>query len=203
MIHFLCLFMTLSIDIFLATFSYGANHILISKKRNGIIAIICSLFLILSLFLGETISHMIPDGMISKISFVIFILLGIWKLLTSISNWQKKRKGIKKVVFFYHGMKLVFHITNDYSLADSDHSKDISTVEALLLAIALSIDNLMAGIAFATFCLHPLFLFLLCSVLHFLILECGYFIGKKVSHSVHMDLSWLTALLFFILAFFR
>ena len=204
MVHFLCLFIALSIDAFLATFSYGASGIKVSRKINIIVASICSTFLLLSLFLGQELKPFLAESLVYKISYIIFILLGIWKLLESIyHHWKRKIIKKKQVEFHCHNLRLIISIMQDYSLADKDQSKDISMMEAILLATALSVDSLIAGIAFHMFPLPPIILFFLCTLLNFIILESGYILGKKISKSFHIDLSWLTAILFFLLAILK
>lgn len=204
MVHFLCLFAALSIDAFLANLSYGASGIKVSMRVNIIIATICSTFLLISLFAGQILIPFLGKEIISKISCIIFILLGIWKLRVSIyHHWKKKMMDKKQVEFHYHNIKLIISMMQDYSLADQDKSKDISIAESLFLGTALSIDSLIAGIAFAIVPLNPMILFFLCMLLNLIILESGYRLGKRICKKVHIDLSWVTSVLFFLLAFLR
>lgn len=204
MVHFLCLFIALSMDAFLANLSYGANGIKVSTKVNVILATICSTFLLVSLLLGQILMPFFKEDMIHNMSSTIFILLGIWKVKEGICNcWKKKIHRKKQMEFHYHNIKFIISIMQDYSLADQDQSKDISIMESLFLGIALSIDSLIGGLAFMKVPFHPILLFLLCILLNLIVLEGGYRLGKRISQKTRMDLSWFTALLFFLLAFLK
>jgi len=65
------------------------------------------------------------------------------KLKMYIRNISFKKSSLSKI-------KMIIKIYSDYEKADADNSKRLSAVEAISLALALSLDGFSAGIAFNT-----------------------------------------------------
>ncbi len=109
--------LALSVDSFVAAFSYGASKIKIPFSSVGIISVTSSLITGLSMLTGSFVKDYIPSGFTTLLSFGILFLLGVLKLFDSS---QPKN-------------------------ADKDHSQSISPKEALSLSAALSLDGCAAG----------------------------------------------------------
>lgn len=109
--------LALSVDSFVAAFSYGTSKIKIPFSSVGIISVTSSLITGLSMLTGSFVKDYIPSGFTTLLSFGILFLLGVLKLFDSS---QPKN-------------------------ADKDHSQSISAKEALSLSAALSLDGCAAG----------------------------------------------------------
>lgn len=109
--------LALSVDSFIAAFSYGTSKIKIPLSSVGIISVTSSLITGLSMLAGSFVKDFIPSGFTTLLSFGILFLLGVLKLFDSS---QPKN-------------------------ADKDHSQSISPKEALSLSAALSLDGCAAG----------------------------------------------------------
>lgn len=109
--------LALSVDSFVAAFSYGTSKIKIPFSSVGIISVTSSLITGLSMLTGSFVKDYIPSGFTTLLSFGILFLLGVLKLFDSS---QPKN-------------------------ADKDHSQSISPKEALSLSAALSLDGCAAG----------------------------------------------------------
>lgn len=109
--------LALSVDSFIAAFSYGTSKIKIPLSSVGIISVTSSLITGLSMLTGSFVKDFIPSGFTTLLSFGILFLLGVLKLFDSS---QPKN-------------------------ADKDHSQSISPKEALSLSAALSLDGCAAG----------------------------------------------------------
>ena len=109
--------LALSVDSFIAAFSYGTSKIKIPLSSVGIISVTGSLITGLSMLAGSFVKDFIPPGFTTLLSFGILFLLGVLKLFDSS---QPKN-------------------------ADKDHSQSISPKEALSLSAALSLDGCAAG----------------------------------------------------------
>lgn len=109
--------LALSVDSFVAAFSYGTSKIKIPLSSVGIISVTGSLITGLSMLTGSFVKDFIPSGFTTLLSFGILFLLGVLKLFDSS---QPKN-------------------------ADKDHSQSISPKEALSLSAALSLDGCAAG----------------------------------------------------------
>lgn len=109
--------LALSVDSFVAAFSYGTSKIKIPLSSVGIISVTSSLITGLTMLTGSFVKDYIPSGFTTLLSFGILFLLGVLKLFDSS---QPKN-------------------------ADKDHSQSISPKEALSLSAALSLDGCAAG----------------------------------------------------------
>lgn len=109
--------LALSVDSFIAAFSYGTSKIKIPLSSVGIISVTGSLITGLSMLAGSFVKDFIPPGFTTLLSFGILFLLGVLKLFESSSPVN----------------------------ADKDNSHSISAREALSLSAALSLDGCAAG----------------------------------------------------------
>ena len=109
--------LALSVDSFIAAFSYGTSKIKIPLSSVGIISVTGSLITGLSMLSGSFVKDFIPPGFTTLLSFGILFLLGVLKLFESSSPVN----------------------------ADKDNSHSISAREALSLSAALSLDGCAAG----------------------------------------------------------
>lgn len=109
--------LALSVDSFIAAFSYGTSKIKITLPSVGIISVTGSLITGLSMLAGSFVKDFIPPGFTTLLSFGILFLLGVLKLFES----------------------------SEPANADKDNSHSISAKEALSLSAALSLDGCAAG----------------------------------------------------------
>lgn len=109
--------LALSVDSFVAAFSYGTSKIKIPLSSVGIISVTGSLITGLSMLTGSFVKDFIPSGFTTLLSFGILFLLGVLKLFDS----------------------------SEPANADKDNSHSISAKEALSLSAALSLDGCAAG----------------------------------------------------------
>lgn len=109
--------LALSVDSFIAAFSYGTSKIKIPLSSVGIISVTGSLITGLSMLAGSFVKDFIPPGFTTLLSFGILFLLGVLKLFES----------------------------SEPANADKDNSHSISAKEALSLSAALSLDGCTAG----------------------------------------------------------
>lgn len=109
--------LALSVDSFIAAFSYGTSKIKIPLPSVGIISVTGSLITGLSMLAGSFVKDFISPGFTTLLSFGILFLLGVLKLFES----------------------------SEPANADKDNSHSISAKEALSLSAALSLDGCAAG----------------------------------------------------------
>ena len=98
------------------------------------------------------------------------------------------------------------HNLTTASFSEKVNKKDIqilSSGEAALLSVVLSIDSITAGISSETPLLSPAVIFLVSAAIHFLTMALGLSAGKFLRKKISYNFSWLSAALFFILAFTR
>jgi len=205
MVQSLILVLSLCIDTFVTSIVYSSNKIKIPVVSGLIIDTICSLFLAISLFFGYLIKDFIPINIASTISFLLLLILGVYRLFEAFfKNLIKKYydKG-SPLTFKIFEFKFILQIYADEIKADLDESKILSPKEAFFLAVALSLDSLTVGFGCSLGTVNYLATVLLSFLVGALLLVLGGYVGKKISKNYNLNLSWLSGALLIILAFIR
>lgn len=205
MVQSLILVLSLCIDTFVTSIVYSSNKIKIPVVSGLIIDTICSLFLAISLFFGYLIKDFIPINIASTISFLLLLILGVYRLFEAFfKNLIKKYydKG-SPLTFKIFEFKFILQIYADEIKADLDESKILSPKEAFFLAVALSLDSLTVGFGCSLGSVNYLATVLLSFLVGALLLVLGGYVGRKISKNSNLNLSWLSGVLLIILAFIR
>lgn len=205
MVQSLILVLSLCIDTFVTSIVYSSNKIKIPVVSGLIIDTICSLFLAISLFFGYLIKDFIPINIASTISFLLLLILGVYRLFEAFfKNLIKKYydKG-SPLTFKIFEFKFILQIYADEVKADLDESKILSPKEAFFLAVALSLDSLTVGFGCSIGSVNYLATVLLSFLVGALLLVLGGYVGRKISKNSNLNLSWLSGVLLIILAFIR
>ncbi len=202
MLTYLTLILALSLDTFMAALSYEANKIKIPITSNLVISFICSLTLVISILFGNLLSNIIQPDILKWVSFLILFGIGIFKIFDSQVKKCLKNKSSKQVHFKIFNFKFILQIYADYPEADIDKSKSLSILEAISLALALSIDGLSAGLAFASNISYISLIFILGLFINIAFILLSKLFGYIFSKT-HFDLSFIGGFLFIILALFR
>lgn len=115
--------------------------------------------------------------------------------------FKSRRK--RQLTFACSGFSFVLDIYMDETKADMDFNKRLSVKEGLYLAIALSLDSLVSGIACAGGIDHPCSLLLCSFMIGGSVLLAGIKIGNVWGKIERWNLSWISGIVFLILAFTR
>ena len=193
MLVYLFFIMALSFDTFIAALTYEGNKIEIPFFSNLIISGICSFSLIISLSLGGFLGSLLPEKWLKYTSFIILFILGVFKIFG-----DGIRKHMKKRNYKIHFFNNILNIYCDYKSADCDESKHLSKLEAVLLSIALSFDNLTSGIAFRISYVYFIPIFLLNFFVNVLSI-----LSAKVFSNIKYNFSIIGGLIFIIIAFLK
>ena len=185
---FILLVLVLSMDAFAAGFSYGLEKVRVPFLSLSIIALLSGSMLTASMLLGNLVLDMIPERFTRGLSFFILFLLSLYKFYDALP-WLHRKSA---------------HLTTEkISQKVNRQDKDLlSCREAALLAFALSVDNISAGLCTGTVSLPPALLWLLTTAIHFLTLKTGLTAGKIMSDRSG-GLAWLGAAILLVLAFLR
>lgn len=191
-----------SIDSLSAGFAYGTSRVKIKPLSLLFLVFIPSLCITLMTKAGSLIFSLIPATLLSVLSFLILCVLGLTKLFESlirhlsgkyadtVGNWACKIKQ----------MNIIFTIYFSPEDANKQDTQILSAKEALFLSLALSLDSILASMAFS-FQVSSLPVFFLLAVLfHFLLFMAGYLLGMLMSKKFSIDLSWLSGLFLLLLA---
>ena len=205
MLESLLLVFSLCVDAFVASFAYGTNKIKIPVVSNIILTSISTLFLMLSIALGSLIHGLISEKLAHIICFIILFLLGFLRVFEGfLKNYlNKKALSPHNIEVTLFNFKLVLNVYADVTLADLDHSKSLSTKEALYLGTALSLDSLIVGFGAALAPISFLQITLFSIIFNFFAIAIGAFIGSKCAEKLDIDLSWLSGLILMILALLK
>ncbi|MCL2355505.1 MAG: sporulation membrane protein YtaF [Oscillospiraceae bacterium] len=194
---------SVSIDSFAAGFAYSSNKIKIPFSSILIINIIGSAFMGVGLLVGNTLQNFIPIWVTAWLAFGILFILGLVKLLDSITkSIIKKHSGInKEIKLSLFNFKFIIHLCANPEKADIDSSKVISWSEATAVAISLSLDGLAVGIGASLAGVSGLAVFLFSLITDPIAIMLGCFVGSSLAKKVAFNLSWIAGIVLILLAF--
>jgi len=164
----LVLAVIVSIDTFASGFGYGASKTKVPLRHIVVIDIIGSILLGSGLLLGFLVGHLVHTDITKVLSIGILVAMGGYKILSFVV------KRIKKSV---------------------DVPCEIKWTETIVLAVALSFDNMAVGIGAAihdaslVFCIAVIVFSIATDFLFFI---SGHSLGEKVTKKTSLDLSWLS-----------
>lgn len=202
MCDILILVLALSTDTFVASIAYGANRLHISWIKVIAVNGICSGCLGAALLLGSVINGLVPEGFAKGAAFSFLFLLGIVKLLDYIiKKYINSHVNVHKdLTFSISGLSIIINIYGNPLAADWDHSKSLSWKETIMFSLAMSLDSLVAG-TLSGFLMIPPGLTAIASLLIGIgVMAIGLFLGHKLAALKGWDLSWVSGILFLILA---
>lgn len=193
-----------SVDSLTAGFAYGTSRVRIRPLAGLFLVIIPSLTITLMTQLGSFIFSLFPAQLFSTLSFLLLFFLGCEKLMESlirhlagkypniVSNWACRIKQIN----------IIFTIYFSPEDANKQDTQVLSAKEALFLSLALSLDSILASMAFSYKAPSPIVFFLSAVLFHFLLFLSGFLLGSLVSKKFSIDLSWLSGLFLLLLALY-
>ena len=193
MLGSLILVFALCTDTFVASLAYGANRVHVGWGKVALLNGICSGCLGLALGLGSVISSVLPGDVTRLICFVSLFLLGFIKFLDySIKAYINRHCCIRRnLSFSLSGMKVIVNIYGDPMAADVDGSQSLGWKETVFLALAMSIDSLVAGTMALSFAVGVCMMY------------GGLWLGRKVASRFRYDLSWISGVLLMVLALMK
>lgn len=192
----------LSTDAFVSGFSYGASKIKIPLPSALVIAFICSGTLALALFFGGFLGNYIPETITTSICLLLLFALGLTKLFDSgvKALIRRQEKLTKHIHFSFFRLRFILKIYADPEVADRDHSRILSPSEAMLLALALSLDGLAVGFSAGISQSSPYLILAFSLIYDLFAISLGAKLGQKFSKRSRLDLSWLGGVLLLVLA---
>lgn len=195
----------LSIDAFVACFVYGTSRVRIPAASLLILSAVSAGTLSASLFIGNGIGSLLPPTITRALSFLILFFLGLIKLFDSTLKHfiQRKYTAPKNLRFSLLNLQFILTIYADPAQVNQEDQEILSPREALPLGLALSLDSAAAGIGAGAASL-PFLTTIFLSLLSTLgAVTVGSFLGRRLSHHLTLDLSWLCGLLLMGLALLK
>lgn len=183
------LVVVLSLDAFTAGLSYGTAKVSVPLLSVFIIALLSGAMLTLSLLAGNYLLALIPTGLTKTISFMVLFLLSLYKFYDTLPILHRRDSQL-----------------TTGNISERVNKKDkavLSGREAALLAVALSIDNISAGLCTGTVSLPFITLLIFTSVIHFIAIQTGLMTGRLLLSKTSHNFTWLGACILMLLAFLR
>lgn len=197
--------LVLSLDTFIAAFSYGMKKIRIPFLSVLVIDGICSLSVALSLIIGLLIKNIVPVTATTALCFAILFLLGLCKMLDGMTKSLIQKYGVinSNIKFSAFNFRFVLSVYANPEWADIDQSKIISPKEAITLSIALSLDGCAAGFGTAFGSNNGICILLFSFLLQTLAITSGTWLGNRAAKRLTPGFSWVGGLVLICLAFLK
>jgi len=196
-----------SLDAFTASFAYGTKGVKIPFLSNQIINLICSSIFGISLWIGSAVRQYLPGWLTIGVAFTILFVIGLMKLLDSITksiirrhNQRNKDDLSREVKFTLFNFRFILNLYANPENADVNENKVISPAEAALLAVSLSLDGIAVGFGAALGNVNILAAFLISLVTDMLAVFVGCWLGNKLSRKLPFNMSWLSGVILMGLA---
>jgi len=192
----------LAADAFTVSFAYGCKKIRLPSLSAHLINLICTGVTGLSFIVGAALAPFISSRFAVGISFSILMLIGIAKLLDSITKSviRKHTDISKEIKLSLLNFKFILRLYADPEAADVDVSESISLREALVLAVSISLDGFAVGFGAALLGFNGWFLVLFSLIANGLALRSGAFIGNKAASRLPFNISWISGVILIVLA---
>ncbi len=194
-----------SADVFVISLEYSAKKINISLKANLVFNLVCCGLMVIFMLIAEVFSEVISERKAKFIGFAVLMLIGIWKILEDLlkRGLSKLSKTTDKLEFSFFNYSFLIKISPSREKSDVKSSSSISSLEAAILSMALSVDAVTAGFGGVISGDIQPFIFIICTfIIGCLSLILGKAIGQKLS-STSLPMSLITGIVITALAVFK
>lgn len=206
--YVLLLGFAVSIDGFIAGIAYGLKNIKIPASSLGIVGLVTVLCTGSAMFFASMLEQYINPHVAIVCGSLLLIGIGI------ISLFQEYLTKNIKAFDFHDDLtarkltvsigRIMMSILAKPESADVDHSKKISSMEAILLGLALGIDNMVATFAASLMGFLPLYTPLLMGLIQIAVVSAGILASARiVSESVKKRFPYLPGTLLILLGLLR
>lgn len=162
---FTLLAISVSIDALGIGLSYGMRKSKIPLKLNILIGFIVFSMCLIGFLIGNILSMFFNDFILTLLGSFLLLILGSQIIIKEIiKNREIKRRNIK-----YEGNEI-------YNL------DEITFKDAIMLAMAISMDAMAAGISASLIGIKTMFFPILVMIAHVIFLNIGMFFGKNVKN---------------------
>lgn len=210
MIFFYLLFLgfAVSIDGFVAGISYGLKDISIPTTSLIIIFITTIIFTAVAMSTACILGTFINSQFAILLGALLLMIIGLFSLFQEYltkgahDDMIAGETNIPKVTFSIG--RLVINIMADPEKADMDHSRGINSLEALLISLALGLDNSIATFAAALMESLPFYTPLIMGCIQIVVLIAGIYTSKYfISDTVKKRFSYMPGILLILLGLLR
>lgn len=163
---------SVSSDNFVVGFSYGIKKIKLSFLSYLIIILLPTIATVLAMFIGKTALYFINNSIASFIGGSILIFLGGYSIVKAKKDEIREKTSTKN-----YG-----NIISNPEVADVDNSGVIDEREAIVLSLALAINNIGIGLGASVIGISLVVTTLFTLFIGALMLLLGNFLGNKIKN---------------------
>ncbi len=168
--------------------AYGLGRINVPLPSNLLIAVVTGAGTLASMWLGQAIGSVMNPGLASAVGGAIIVAIGGWVIFQSIRAATRDNSALNATI--YSGQRprpgplrrLMLVLDNPVG-ADTNFSRRIELKESWMLAIALSLNNVINGVAAGMLRMNPVLTTLFVMLFSVLTLSAGltagYQLGKR------------------------
>ncbi|TCS96725.1 putative sporulation protein YtaF [Hazenella coriacea] len=183
-----------SLDSFGVGTTYGLRKMKIPLLSTLIIGICSGIVIGASMLLGGWLTQWLSPKFANQLGAMILIGLGIWTIVNGVLH--KRNEGTTHIelkksqpptqvwAWEFRSLGLVISVLRTPMVADVDRSGSISSMEACLLGVALSLDAFGAGLGAAFIGLSPMYVACTITVTSALFLRLGMWFGLRWGHKL-------------------
>lgn len=191
------LLFSLSIDLFFVGLSFGINKINITMLQNLFLNLIGTMILVLTFIIGKNLTYYFLNFNSYPISASIFIVLGIIKLANSLKSILHQKNRIFHIR--YKTIEIRLQIFKQSFQPDYLIHQHMSYRELILLAVLLSIDNIIAGIGIGLLDISFPLLIVMSFSISFVFLYTSNYIGSKISVHIPKNRDWISGIILILI----
>lgn len=159
--------------------AYGLSGTRVRVSAHGCIAAVMLIITWSAVYAGNHVSRYLPELVTHLLSATFFVVVGIWMIVPIIrkkrSEQQRGEPGVPG------SPPTLREVLNDPRLADRDSSRDIDMREALLLGVALSLNNIGGGVSAGMIQITPASMALLSVFFNVVCLNTGHLMGARLN----------------------
>lgn len=158
-----------NIDNLAVGIAYGIKNLKINILKSAIVAFMSCLGTFGAMMFGKAIYHLVPKHLTNSLGSIVLICLGLWSLYEAFKTNNKNSYE---------------QIMDEPDKIDKDNSGIIDTKEALVLGLALAVNNIGMGIGASITGINLWITSLLTFVFSFVFIPLGIFLGQKYFSSL-------------------
>lgn len=197
-----------SLDALGVGLAYGMKKIQIPLRQKLMMAAFSVLYTSFSVTVGNAVVHILPPNAAALLGSVILFGMGLWMCLQTIVKKpaENARDAAEcKTVFEWmiRSLGITIRIVRNPIAGDADCSGTIERKEAMMIALALSLDILGVGLGCAMAGLEIRTLPFTVATAQFLFLSCGLAVGKKLANCKLRYMELIPGILLMVIAVLR
>lgn len=173
--YVLLLGLAVSIDAFVAGIAYGLKSIKMPVRSLIVIGLITGICTGVAMALAYYLGSLLNTHLAVAAGSLMLITIGTWNILQEYiaKNSSNKDTKVANARLTVRMGRIVISIMADPETADMHHSHSISPSEAVLLGLALGIDNIVATFAAALIKPLPLYTPVIMAIIQILLIGLG------------------------------